>query len=121
VAQAIRLPVDADGYARAYRETGTLAERQLQIETIDRIGVTLEKLARIPLLSGMLHMMRAPAEAAGFGHLHRFLQNGFDAFKAMGPAGEFLRTIRDRETALMLALFAGRTEELERPELLTRG
>ena len=121
LAEAIRLPVDAAGYARAYRETGTLAERQLQIETVDRIGRTLEKLARIPLLSGMLHMMRAPAEAAGFGHLHRFLQNGFDAFKGMGPASEFLATIRSRETALMQALFAGRTAELERPELLIRG
>ena len=121
LAQAIRLPIDADRYARAYRETGTPAQRQLQIETIDRIGRTLEKLARIPLLSGMLHMMRAPAEAAGFGHLHRFLQNGFDAFKGMGPAGEFLGTIRSRETALMQALFAGRTAELEQPELLTRG
>jgi hypothetical protein len=65
--------------------------------------------------------MRAPAEAAGFGHLHRFLQNGFDAFKGMGPAGEFLGTIRSRETALMLALFAGRTAELAQPDLLTRG
>jgi hypothetical protein len=121
LAEAIRLPVDVDGYARAYRETGTLAERQLQIETVDRIGQTLEKLARIPLLSGMLHMMRAPAEAAGFGHLHRFLQSGFDAFKAMGSAGEFLRTIRSRETELMHALFAGRTAELADPELLIRG
>jgi hypothetical protein len=121
LADAIRLPVDAAGYARAYRETGTLAERQLQIETVDRIGRTLEKLARIPLLSGMLHMMRAPAEAAGFGHLHHFLQSGFDAFRAMGSAGEFLATIRNRETVLMQALFDGRTAELERPELLIRG
>lgn len=121
LAEAIRLPVDAAGYARAYRDTGTLAERQLQIETVDRIGRTLEKLARIPLLSGMLHMMRAPAEAAGFGHLHHFLQSGFDAFRAMGAAGEFLATIRSRETVLMQALFDGRTAELERPELLIRG
>lgn len=121
LAQAIALPIDVAGYARAYRETGTLAERQMQIETVDRIGLTLEKLARIPLLAGMLHMMRAPAEAAGFGHLHHFLQSGFDAFKAMGPAGEFLRTIRHRETALMQALFAGRTAELATPELLSRG
>jgi hypothetical protein len=121
LAEAIRLPVDAAGYARAYRETGTVAERQLQIETVDRIGRTLEKLARIPLLSGMLHMMRAPAEAAGFGHLHHFLQSGFDAFRAMGSAGEFLATIRSRETVLMQALFDGRTAELERPELLIRG
>ncbi len=121
LAEAVGLPVDAEGYARAYRETGTLAERQLQIETVDRIGRTLEKLARIPLLSGMLHVMRAPAEAAGFGHLHRFLQDGFDAFRAMGPAGEFLGIVRSRESALMRALFAGRRDELERPELLTRG
>jgi hypothetical protein len=121
LARAIRLPVDVEGYARAYRATGTVDERRLQIDTIVRIGLTLEKLARIPLLSVMLHMMRAPAEAAGFGHLHRFLQNGFDAFQFMGPAGEFLRTINERETALMTALFAGRTDELERPELLNPG
>lgn len=121
LAQAIRLPVDAPRYARAYRETGTLAERQLQIDTVDRIGRTLERLARFPLLSGMLHMMRGPATAAGFGHLHNFLQNGFDAFVAMGAAGDFLHTIRARETALMHAMFAGRVEEIEQPELLSRG
>jgi hypothetical protein len=120
VARAIRLPIDAERYARAYRETGTIEERTLQIETVDRIGRTLEKLARIPLLSGMLHMMRAPAEAAGFGHLHHFLQSGFDAFKAMGSAAEFLRVIRNRETLLMQSLFAGRTDALERPESLIR-
>ena len=121
LARMVRLPIDAEGYARAYRETGTLRERQLQIDTVDRIGRTLEKLARFPLLSGMLHMMRAPATAAGFGHLHNFLQNGFDAFVAMGAATEFLDIVRSRETALMQALFAGRTEALERPELLSRG
>jgi hypothetical protein len=121
LAQAIGLPLDAEGYARAYRETGTLPERTLQIDTVDRIGRTLEKLARFPLLAGMLHMMRGPAEAAGFGHLHHFLQAGFDAFKSMGPAGEFLSVIRKRETALMQSLFAGRTEELRDPGLLSRG
>jgi hypothetical protein len=120
LAQAVRMPVDAASYARAYRETGTVAERQLQIDTIDRIGRTLEKLARFPLLSGMLHMMRGPAVAAGFGHLHNFLQSGFDAFVAMGRADEFLDTIRRRETALMESLFAGRVDLLVQPELLTR-
>ena len=120
LARAIRLPIDAEGYSRAYRTTATLDERRKQVDSVVRIGLTLEKLARIPLLSAMLRMMRAPAEAAGFGHLHRFLQNGFDAFRSMGPASEFLRIIEERETALMNALFAGRTDELERPELLTR-
>jgi hypothetical protein len=53
----------------------------------------------------MIRMMRAPAEAAGVGHLHHFLEGGFNAFKAMGPAGEFLAAIRQRETALMERLF----------------
>jgi hypothetical protein len=61
----------------------------------------------VPLLAGMLHMMRIPAEATGYGHLHHFLQSGFDAFKAMGSAGAFLDAVRARETRLMQRLFAG--------------
>ncbi len=99
--------VDDAAYAAAYRAAGTRAEREHQIDTIDRIGRSLERLARIPLLAPMLHMMRAPAEMAGLGHLHRFLQSGFDAFVSMGAAGEFLDTIRARETALMRLLFDG--------------
>lgn len=106
VAAQIRLPIDEAAYAEAYRAAGTHEERARQIEMIDRIGRSLERLARIPLLSGMLHMMRAPAEAAGLGHLHHFLASGFDSFKAMGEAGEFLATIRERETALMRKWFA---------------
>lgn len=107
VARVVALPIDAQRYAAAYRAAGTRAEREHQIETIDLIGRSLERVARIPLLAPMLHMMHAPAEAAGLGHLHRFLQSGFDAFKAMGGAGEFLDTIRRRETALMETLLAG--------------
>jgi hypothetical protein len=95
------LPIDADAYARAYRAAGTRAERERQLEMVMRIGRALDKLARMPLLSGMLHMMRGPAEAAGLQHLHHFLVRGFDAFRAMQGAGEFLETIRARETALM--------------------
>lgn len=107
VARAVVTPIDDAHYASAYRAAGTRAEREHQIDTIDRIGRSLERLARIPLLAPMLHMMRAPAEAAGLGHLHHFLQAGFDAFRTMGAAGDFLDTIRSRETALMESLFAG--------------
>lgn len=110
VAAKIVPPIDEARYAIAYRAAGTPAERAHQIDAIDRIGHSLERLARFPLLATMLHMMRAPAEAAGLGHLHRFLQTGFDAFKTMGPAAEFLDTIRARETALMESLFAGGEE-----------
>ncbi len=120
LARAVQLPLDVSGYARAYRATATVRERTRQIDAVQQIGLALEKLARVPLLSGMLHLMRAPAEAAGLAHLHRFLQEGFDAFKSMGRAGEFLHIVHSRETAVMQALFAGRTEELENPELLSR-
>lgn len=105
VAAAVTLPLDDARYAAAYRAAGTRPERLRQIEVIDGIGRSLEKLARVPLLAGMIRMMRVPAEAAGVGHLHHFLEGGFNAFKAMGPAGEFLATIRQRETALMERLF----------------
>jgi hypothetical protein len=107
VARTLVLPIDAARYAAAYRAAGTPEERIHQIEMVDRIGHALDRLARLPMLSGLLHMMRAPAERAGLGHLHDFLVNGFDSFRAMGGAKEFLETIQSRETALMEKIFAG--------------
>lgn len=107
VAAHIGDDVDAESYCAAYVAAGTPAERARQIATVDEIGRSLERLARVPLLAGMLHMMRGPAEAAGLGHLHRFLATGFDAFKSMGGAGAFLDAVRDRETQLMQQVFAG--------------
>lgn len=107
LAGCIVLPVTDASYATAYVAAGTREERRDQIEHVQKIGRALEKLARLPLLSGMLHLMRGPAEAAGLSHLHFFLQRGFEAFKAMGPAGEFLDTIARRETTLMDRLFGG--------------
>ena len=106
VAANVTMPVTDASYAAAYVLAGTPGERRAQIEHVQKIGSALERLARLPLLSGMLHLMRAPAEAAGLSHLHFFLQRGFDAFKSMGPASEFLRTISERETQLMERLFA---------------
>jgi hypothetical protein len=57
----------------------------------------------------MLKMMRAPASAAGLGALQRFLECGFDTFRAMArrPDGaeKFLETIQTRESALIALLF----------------
>jgi hypothetical protein len=105
VAANVTLPFDDEGYARAYRLAGTRAERERQIAMVDSIGRALDRLARMPLLSGMLHVMRAPAEAAGLEHLHQFLVRGFDSFKSMRGAGEFLKIVRERETALMNEMF----------------
>jgi hypothetical protein len=110
VAAHVELPLDEARYARAYSLAGTRAERERQIAMIDAIGHALDRLSRMPLLSGMLHIMRGPAEAAGLHHLHQFLMRGFDSFRAMGGAGEFLETIRNREIKLMREMFEAASE-----------
>ena len=106
----IELPITAKSYAEAYRATGTEAERVRQIELADRIGKALEKLAKVPMLSTMLHMMKAPAAMWGLSHLHHFLQRGFDAFVAMRGAHEFLEKTNRCELAINKRLFAGDTD-----------
>lgn len=91
-------------YAAAYRAAGTRQEREWQIAQIVQIGQSLDKLARLPLISGMLHLMRGPAEAAGLSHLHEFLSKGFDSFRTMHGARDFLALVQERETAQMNAL-----------------
>jgi hypothetical protein len=107
LARTIELPITEENYAEAYRATGTQAERVQQIELADRIGRALEKLAKVPMLSTVLHMMKAPAAMWGLSHLHRFLQGGFDAFVGMRGAREFLQTTNRRELAINERLFAG--------------
>jgi hypothetical protein len=106
MARRIALPVTASNYAGVYPTVASEAERERQIEVVDDIGKALDKLARYPMLSTMLHMMKGPAEMWGLSHLHHFLQRGFDAFVAMGGATEFLATIRRRESAVNHRLFA---------------
>lgn len=98
--------VTADAYARAYVEVGSKSRRERQIGLVDDVGSALDRLARIPMLSTMLGMMKGPAEAWGYGHLHHFLHRGFHAFSKMGGAREFLATIRRRELAINTRLFA---------------
>ena len=107
MARTIELPITEKNYAEVYRATGSQAERVQQIELAERIGKALEKLAKVPMLSTMLHMMKAPAAMWGLSHLHRFLQRGFDAFVGMRGAREFLQTTNRRELAINERLFAG--------------
>lgn len=111
VAAEVILPLDDALYAQGYRRAGTRAERERQIAMVDSIGRSLDKLARLPFLSGVLHMMRGPAEAAGLQHLQQFLMRGFDSFRAMHGAGAFLDTVREREIALMRQMFDGPNPE----------
>ena len=98
--------IDWPAYVAAYRTCGRRKDRELQIALIDKIGKTLDRLTRMPLIHYSLKLMNGPAHLAGLGALHSFLQRGFDAFSFMKGADEFLATVTQREAALMQELFA---------------
>lgn len=110
-ATAAALPADRalDGgtYAAAYRAAGRPADRERQIELIGDIGTLLDGLAQRPEVGLAIRLARGPAHAAGFGQLQDFLERGFEAFRTMDGAEEFLAAIDARERALMDRLFSG--------------
>ena len=96
----------AEDYKRAWRAASQPAEREHQIELMLSVGEALERYTRNLILSQSLRLMRGPARAAGLGELQRFLETGFDTFRAMRGAKEFLATIALRERLLADSLFA---------------
>lgn len=104
--------VTSAAYAMAWRATGEAASRRQQIELTMAVGESLDKLTRKPLLRQTLKLMRGPAQMAGLGALQAFLESGFDTFRAMRGAAEFLSTVRQREDTLAHGLFKGDMEVL---------
>jgi hypothetical protein len=97
--------IDAVGYLAAWQASGTVAQRENQIALTLALGQTLDRLTRNPMLRQSLRLMRGPAKAAGLSRLQGFLETGFDTFKAMGGAQEFLAIVAQRERALAATLF----------------
>ncbi|MFG6486455.1 FFLEELY motif protein [Roseateles sp. BYS78W] len=104
--------LSAHEYAIAWRACGEPDARRLQIELTMAVGESLDRLTRKPLLRQSLKLMRGPAQLAGLGALQGFLESGFDTFKAMRGAGEFLSTVRQREDTLARGLFQSDTSVL---------
>lgn len=94
-------------YASIWRETGRSVDRERQIALMLSVGEALDRFTRKPLLRHSLRLMRGPAAAAGLAELQRFLETGFDTFKAMHGAQVLLDTISQRERKLAAALFGG--------------
>ncbi|KPF44784.1 hypothetical protein IP87_07095 [beta proteobacterium AAP121] len=94
-------------YGLCWRAVAGPADRERQISLMLGVGRALDNYTRNPLLRHTLRLMRAPAQAAGLAALQTFLERGFDTFRAMKGAEEFLRTIAERERTLAAALFAG--------------
>lgn len=99
--------IDADAYATAYRAATERRSRSRQLDLIFEVGAALDRLARVPLLSGALGLMGLPAHAVGLGQLFDFLENGLAAFRAMESGAAFLATLERRERAILDRLFAG--------------
>ena len=109
----VRERISDSQYAEAFRRCGTFRERRRQVQLIRRVGEDLDAVVAKPMLYQVLKLARKPAQAAGFGELHDFLERGFSAFRHMGGAEEFLETIVARETRLLDRLFAGHPHPFE--------
>jgi hypothetical protein len=93
-------------YAQCWQLTGQPAQRERQISLMLLVGESLDRYTRNPLLRHSLRLMRGPARAAGLGELQGFLERGFDTFREMRGAKEFLGIIATRERALAKGLFS---------------
>jgi hypothetical protein len=108
MARAMATPqLDDAAYGMVWRAVGQPDARERQVALMMTVGSALERYVRNPLLRHSLRLMRGPAQAAGLGALQAFLERGFDTFRAMRGAEEFLGTIARRERALAARLFAG--------------
>jgi len=58
------------------------------------------------MLRNALRLMRGPARAAGLAEVQRSLEAGFEVFRAMKGAQDFIALIDARERALAASLFA---------------
>ncbi len=99
--------VDEAVYAQTWRGVGTPELRERQIQLMFDVGMALDRHTRSVVLRNTLRLMRRPAAAAGLGALQAFLEAGFESFRQLRGATDFLRTIADRERSVAAAHFGG--------------
>jgi hypothetical protein len=104
-AAVVLIPLSEATYQKAWKTVGQADARREQIELMSQVGLTLAQQVRKPLIRATLRMMRGPAHAAGLGSLQSVLESGFDAFRELPDAKEFVLTIADRESAIASRLF----------------
>jgi len=99
--------IDTETYVEAYRRCGNYEQRRRQIELIRMVGSDLDLLVNRRWVNTALRLARRPARMAGLGELQNFLERGFDAFRTMGGAAQFLDTVERREKRIMDRIFEG--------------
>ena len=105
--------LSAATYGAAYRKVDRRADRERQIDLIENLGHSLDRLVHKAFVGTTLSLMRKPAQLAGLAELQDFLHRGYKAFVRMGDAGEFLELIVGRERKLLAALFDGDDSPLD--------
>lgn len=99
--------LDGRKYGELWREVGDAFARNKQVDLMFSVGHALDSFTRRAVLRHSLRVMRRPAQAAGLGALQAFLERGFDTFRAMRGADDFLSVVSTRERALSAHLFQG--------------
>lgn len=99
------LELNTDAYGAVYRAASDRPGRERQILLILKLGRDLKKLVRKSVINRLLRLLRGPAQAAGFGNLQAFLENGLASFRALEDPDYFVETIHSREWAAMERLF----------------
>jgi hypothetical protein len=97
-------------YLGAWKCVDRSSDRQAQIALTLDIAGQLDRFTRKSLLRNSLRLMRGPARLAGLGDLQRFLEKGFDTFRSMHGAREFIEIVNSRERAFVSAMFNGTVE-----------
>lgn len=97
--------LDERSYRDAWQVVGRRVDRERQLALLLSTGRALDRHTRSRLLAATLRAMRAPAHAAGLGHLQVFLEAGMGAFAGMRGAGEFLAFIDANESRTIDQLF----------------
>lgn len=94
-------------YAQAYRLCNHYTERREQIELLTRVLWEAATGARSPIFAISLRLAEGPAQRAGWSELYGFLERGYWACKPMRNIGFFVKTIEQRELALLEKIFRG--------------
>jgi hypothetical protein len=105
--------LSAAQYAEGYRLCDNYVERARQIDLIVAVGRDVDATVKLPFASTTLRLARGPAHSMGWQELQDFLERGFHAFKQMGGASTFLKTIRDREMLILDRIFSGHPDPFD--------
>ena len=98
--------ISTRAYCAAFRKSSTFDECIELVHLAVSLGGTLKTLVKVRLLGTLLHAMRGPAHAAGFGALQEFLENGYHTFREIPDIDHFLDEIEARMTDYFETIFS---------------